>query len=117
MLDAQAKAAYKRRLEDLRESLDEATRFNDLERAARTRAEMEFLTRELARAVGLRGRDRPASSPAERARLNVTRAIKAVVKRISQQHPLLGRYLDTTIKTGSFCSYTPDPRIQIRWEL
>ena len=117
LLDAQAKAAYKRRLEDLRESLDEATRFNDLERAARSRAEMEFLTRELARAVGLRGRDRQASAPAERARLNVTRAIKAVVKRISRQHPSLGRYLDTTIKTGTFCSYTPDPRIHIRWQL
>jgi hypothetical protein len=117
ILDARAKAAYKRRLEDLREALDEATRFNDVERAARARAEMEFLTQELARAVGLRGRDRPASSQAERARLNVTRAIKAVIRRISQPHPSLGRYLETTIKTGTFCSYTPDPRMQIRWEL
>jgi len=71
----------------------------------------------LARAVGLRGRDRRASSPAERARLNVTRAIKAVIKRVSTRNPRLGRYLSTTIKTGTFCSYTPDVRGPIVWKL
>jgi hypothetical protein len=25
--------------------------------------------------------------------------------------------VETTIKTGTFCSYTPDPRFQISWEL
>src|SRR5262249_36864770 len=107
LLDAPAKAAYKRRLEDLRDDLDEATRFNDSARATRARTEIDFLSQELARAVGLRGRNRRASSAAERARLNVTRAIKAAIKRISAGHPQLGHYLGTTVKTGAFCSYTP----------
>lgn len=117
LLDAPARAAYKRRIEDLRDQLDEATRFNDIERAAQARREIEFLTQELARAVGLRGRGRAAASHAERARLNVTRAIRSVIKRISAGNPNLGRYLSTTIKTGTFCSYTPDPRIPMVWTL
>src|SRR5262249_62222956 len=76
LLDAQAKAAYKRRLNDLRGELEEAQRFNDPTRAAKIQAEVEFLANELAAAVGTGGRDRKAASVAERARVNVTKAIK-----------------------------------------
>jgi non-specific serine/threonine protein kinase len=117
MLDEKAKAAYKRRLEDLRDGLEEATRFNDLERAARARAEIELLGRELARGVGMGGRNRSAASLAERARLNVSRTIADAVKRITAHNPTLGRFFATTIKTGAFCSYTPDPRYPIDWQL
>ncbi|MBI3782863.1 MAG: AAA family ATPase [Deltaproteobacteria bacterium] len=117
LLDARAKNAYRRRIEDLRDQLEESQRYNDIERAQRARQELEFLTNELARAVGLGGRDRPGNTQAEKARLNVTRAIKAVIKRIGEHNLILGRYLSTTIKTGAFCSYTPDPRFPIDWKL
>ncbi len=107
MLDAEAKAAYKRRLADLREDVEEAERFNDPERAARAREEIDAISQELARAVGLGGRDRRAGSTAERARVNVTRAIKSAVVKIFENDVALGRYLDATIKTGTFCSYAP----------
>ena len=68
LLDATAKDEYRRRLEDLRGDIEEAEGFNDPERAANARAEYEFISRELAGAVGLGGRDRRASSDAERAR-------------------------------------------------
>jgi eukaryotic-like serine/threonine-protein kinase len=115
ILDAQAKAQYGRRLEDLRESLAEAERFNDQERAARARAEIELLSHELASAVGLGGRDRKAASAVERARLNVTLAIKAALRRIAENSPSFGQHLQTTLRTGKFCSYTPDPRVPISW--
>ena len=59
-LDEEAKAAYRRRLRDLRDDLDEAERICDLGRAARAREEEEVLTEQLAAAVGLGGRDRRA---------------------------------------------------------
>src|SRR5690606_36281001 len=76
LLDGQAKAAYKARIEDLRAEIDEAESFNDPVRGAAAREELDFITRELARAVVLGGRDRSSGSHAERARLNVTRAIR-----------------------------------------
>jgi hypothetical protein len=27
------------------------------------------------------------------------------------------RYLETTVRTGTLCSYTPDPRFPITWRL
>ena len=109
LLDPEAKAAYRARLTGLREELDEAESFNDPERAARAREEMEFVTAELAGAVGLGGRDRKASSDAERARVSVTRAIRSAVEKLGANDPALGRHLDVTVKTGTFCSYQPEP--------
>jgi tetratricopeptide (TPR) repeat protein len=117
LLDTQAKTAYKQRLQQLQAELDEAESFNDLGRATRAREEMDFLVTELARAVGLGGRDRRAASHAERARLNVTRAIRSAIANIDRANEPLGRHLSTTIRTGRYCSYTPDPRALIDWEL
>src|SRR5262249_43688536 len=61
LLDADARTAYRRRLADLEGELEEAERFNDPGRAARARAEVEVLTAELRRAVGL-GRSAPPSA-------------------------------------------------------
>ena len=66
-LDVQAKAEYRRRLQDLREELEEAQRFGDQGRAARAQEEMISIAEQLASAVGLGGRDRRTGSDAERA--------------------------------------------------
>jgi non-specific serine/threonine protein kinase len=115
-LDAQAKATYKQRLRELRAELDEAQAFNDLGRTDKIQAEIDFLTAELTRAVGLGGRVRKAASPLERARVNVTLAVKTALKRVTVHHATLGQYLARTIKTGYTCVYTPDPSQPVTWE-
>jgi hypothetical protein len=117
LLDATAKAAYQARLVELQAELAEAEDYHDPARATKARHEMDFLVQELARAVGLGGRDRRAASHAERARLNVTRAIRAAMANLARANPALGRHLAATIRTGRYCSYTPDPRLPIAWEL
>jgi hypothetical protein len=117
LLDSQARATYKRRLEELREELEEAQAFNDLGRVDKVQEEMDFLAAELARAVGLGGRARTTTTSAERARVNVAKGIKIALTKIAEQSPPLEHYLTTTIKTGLFCSYTPPPFNPISWEL
>jgi hypothetical protein len=115
LLDREATDAYRRRIEELSAELDEAERFGDPERLARARAESQFLTDELAAAVGLGGRGRRAPGPAERARQSVTKAIKAALRRIEEQSPALARHLAATVRTGANCAYEPDPRVPIDW--
>jgi hypothetical protein len=117
LLDPQAKREYRTRLEDLRADIEEAEAFNDPERAARAREEMEFIARELSSAVGLGGRDRRAASNAERARVNVTRAVRGAIRRIAAEDASLGRELETTVHTGYFCRYEPDPRHPVTWQV
>jgi class 3 adenylate cyclase len=117
VLDATAKSAYRKRLEDLRAELAEAESFNDAGRVARLTTEIEFLTRQLASAIGLGGRDRRVGAAAERARVNVTRAISDAIKRIREHSPALARYLEASIRTGTACAYRPpDPRAP-EWRL
>ena len=105
LLDAKARAAYRRRLEELDETLREAEAFGDRERAARAREEREALAQELARAVGLGGRDRRAADSAERARINVQRRLRGVLEKIREASPALGRHLEAFVRTGSYCAY------------
>jgi hypothetical protein len=116
-LDAQAKRAYKQRLDDLEDEIDEATLNNDPARVEKAEAEKAFLLQELQAAVGLGGRDRPTASAAERARVNVTRAIRSALSRVEEHHPGLGAHLAATVRTGGFCAYAPDPRVPIHWEV
>jgi hypothetical protein len=115
ILDSQARAVYKRRIDELRSDLAEAERFNDFHRAAKDRTEMDAIVHQLAAAVGLGGRDRRASSDAERARSAVTKRIKESIKKIAELLPLLGRHLAARIKTGYFCSYNPHPDRPVAW--
>jgi tetratricopeptide (TPR) repeat protein len=115
MLDARAKDAYRRRLAEIEDDLEQARAFGDSERAAQADAERHFLLRELSRAVGLGGRDRRAASTSERARVSVTRAIRQAIARLGEHHPELGEHLERTIRTGTYCAYVPGPRAPSAW--
>ena len=115
MLDDEAKRAYRRRLDELRAEVEEAESWNDPERAERASGELDFLTGELSRAVGLGGRDRRAASSAERARVSVTRAIRSAIEAIEEQHPELGGHLSASVRTGAYCRYAPAAGQEVSW--
>jgi hypothetical protein len=115
LLDTQAKAEYRGRLEDLRAELEEARGFADDERAAGIEREIDALVDELARAAGLGGRDRQMASPAERARVNVTKAIKTAIKLAGRESAALEEHLTASIHTGRFCSYAPPGEAPPSW--
>jgi hypothetical protein len=116
VLDAQAKAEYKRRLSDLREELNQAKRFNDLQRKTEFQNELQLIADHLACAVEFGGRSRKSSSDAERARSAVTKCIKKAVREIGEAIPSLGYHLAARIKTGYFCSYHPHPDRPVAWK-
>ena len=115
VFDSKARAAYKRRLADLRSELEEAKDFNDRGRVERLQAEVAFLSRELAAGFGLNRQHPRASSSVDQARVNVTRAIRRVTQKLLSLHRPLGIHLTNTVRTGLFCSYRPDPRLPISW--
>jgi tetratricopeptide (TPR) repeat protein len=103
--------AQRERVDELREELAEARAFNDPERVARASAELERIAGELSPAGDARG------PLVERARVNVTRAIRTALRRIGEHEPELGHLLHSTIRTGTACAYQPDPDTAPRWEI
>ena len=114
-LDEHAKGAYRERIAELESELASAEARRDDAGAARVGDELEFVRRELGRAVGIGGRDRETGSHSERARINVTRAIRATLKRIATYDAQLGAELERTVRTGTFCAYEPDRSAPVRW--
>lgn len=115
VLDDTARAAIKARLRDLQEEIGEAEDLNDAGRAEHLREEFETLLAALSQALGLGGRSRRLGSLAERARTTVTWRIRHATRRIETSHPELGRHFAHSLRTGTFCSYSPECAVAWRF--
>ena len=117
MLDDKTRAAYRSRLTELRDSLEDLRERGDADGAAVVEDEIDALSRELSRAVGRAGRNRRASSAPERARVAVTKAIRYAIDKINQNDQVLAGILERTIRTGTFCVYRSSASDQIEWQI
>ncbi|HUR13562.1 MAG TPA: AAA family ATPase [Mycobacteriales bacterium] len=106
ILDGAAREAYKRRLREL-EDADSLSETEATERA--------LLLEQLSAAYGLGGRVRRTGSSSEKARSAVTARVRDAVKRVAAADPELGRHLTHSVRTGTFCSYSPET--PVRWHL
>jgi hypothetical protein len=107
VFDETAKQAYRRRVAELEEELEEASAWVDLGRRDRLVAELDLIKEELARGLGLGGRHRRTGAAVERARVNVQKRLRGVIKKIAASFPGLASHLETHVKTGTYVSYRP----------
>jgi tetratricopeptide (TPR) repeat protein len=110
--DRRALAAYRERLRGIDAELDS---FGTPAEAEALNHEREALLAELSAATGLGGRPRVAGSPTERMRKAVTYRIRHAMARIADAHPELGRHLRASVRTGTWCGYTPEHPVD--WQL
>lgn len=115
ILDGAARDAYRRRLADLREELEQAEADSDAGRCDKLRHEKGWLEEQLSAAVGLAGRARVAGSPRDLARLRVTKRLKAVIAKIAGIDAPLGQHLRRFVRTGHVCAYEPPPDADEPW--
>lgn len=107
-IDDTARLAYQQHIQDLRIDIDKADEMNDLGRKEALQLELEQLTEHLANALGMGKRTRQLNAPSERARAAVTWRIRSAIKKIETAHPTLGKHLKNSIRTGTFCKYSPE---------
>ncbi|GAA2824016.1 hypothetical protein GCM10020220_010650 [Nonomuraea rubra] len=113
VLDEEARARYRRRLELLDEEIDRAVELGEERRAAEYDVERQALLDELRTAAGLGGRPRRLGDEAERARKAVTNRIRNTLRQLDQRHPELAAHLRASVSTGSTCRY--QPASEVRW--
>ncbi|MCP3912729.1 MAG: AAA family ATPase [Actinomycetia bacterium] len=117
LIDDEALAAYRRRLIDLDEQIDEASRFNDPERQAQAEQERQELLDHVRAASTLNGRSRAAASDNERARVRVTKSLRTAISRLDTASAVIGQHFATSVRTGLYCSYQPDALAEVEWHL
>jgi tetratricopeptide (TPR) repeat protein len=116
VLDDRAREAYRRRLAEVEEDIDEATAMNDTGRRELAERDREYLVAELRRAVGLGGQQRTTAASPERARTAVTRSMRYALARLAEHHPTAAAHLEQHVRTGTYCCYEPDTLAPIEWQ-
>jgi hypothetical protein len=109
LLDEDARRAYRQRITELQQQIDEAESQSNPVGAEAARSELDWLLTELGHATGLAGRSRAFPTDAERARSSVQKAIRRALIRIGAADPEIRAHLEATIVTGIRCSYRPSP--------
>lgn len=108
MADSQALKAYRERLREIEEEIETASTGGDDTRATALEEERETILKEVKRVTGLGGKTRKTGDAGERARSAVTWRIRHGIRKISEVHPALGSHLANSVRTGAFCSYSPE---------
>ncbi len=111
VVDRQALAEYKRRLDELDVDLLAATDHHDLGQVERLQLEKQRLLDSLKAATGLGGRIRKKSD-ADRSRKSVSAALTRDLDRIAKHHAVLGQHLANTISQGTQFRYAPQSPIE-----
>lgn len=111
VFDSKARSAYQRRIQSLREEMQASAESDDTIQLARLQEEYDQLLEYLAQSIGCNGKARQVGGVVEKARSAVTWRIRNAIARIEKQHPVLGAHLSNSIKTGTFCSYQPERKI------
>ena len=117
VLDEEARAAYRRRLVDVEQDIEEATLMNDVGRMELAQRDRDYLVAELAAAFGLGGRGRLVNGSSERARTSVARCLRYAIGRLAEHSADLAAHLEGTLHMGTFCSYRSDPLAAIEWRV
>jgi predicted ATPase len=115
VIDDAARREYEQRIRDLQADVDAAVADNDLARAERAEAELDTLVEHLSSALGLGGRSRRGGGSAERARSAVTQRVRSTIRKLRDDLPELGRHLEASVSTGTFCVYRPEHPVE--WQL
>jgi hypothetical protein len=115
VLDERARRDIGARLRELDADVADAEAAGDHERAALVREARQILAETVARDFGLGGRSRRLGDPVERARKTVSTRLRRSIAAIGKVHPELGRHLERSIDTGTWCAYRPAEPVE--WSL
>jgi hypothetical protein len=113
-LDERARREIRERLRELDTDEADAEAAGDGARAALVREERQQLAEAFARDMGLGGRPRRIGDPVERARKTVSTRIRRTIGAIGRVHPSMGRHLERSIDTGTWCAYRPAEKVDWR---
>ncbi|MGC9353648.1 MAG: tetratricopeptide repeat protein [Mariniphaga sp.] len=112
LIDDKAKKQYQFRIQEIQQELQEAEANNDIAVSLKLQEEYEKLLNHLSSSLGIRNKARSTGDPVEKARSAVTWRIRNAIRKIENSHPELGKHLDVSVKTGTFCCYRPEKPIE-----
>ena len=108
VIDAAARRKYEARIRELQSEIDAAEGDVDFARTYQLHVELDALVEHLSASLGRGQQTRRNADSTERARSAITHRLRTTIRQLEKVHPTLGRHLDRSVKTGTYCSYRPE---------
>jgi hypothetical protein len=115
VLDARARDELRKRLNALHQAIELADANGDAKRSLQLTEELERIRSELARMLRPGGGSRDFTTPGERSRTSVQKAIRRALDRIGEQAPEFAEKLRRSIHTGAYCRFQPTDDLPPAW--
>lgn len=112
VFDEKAKRSYQRKILELQEEIRWSENNNDLQRTSYLHEEYDQIVNHLTSSLGLNGKIRKSHDNLDKTRSAVTWRIRTAIQKIEKAHPMLGKHLSASVKTGIFCSYSPEKPVK-----
>lgn len=106
-IDSVAMKAYKSRIDELKDLIEDAREFDDIESIENYEDEYDAILSELRRSTNLKGMPKIDKSDNRRISQTVSASIKNAICEIVLQSPDLAKHLKEAIKKGNECEYNP----------
>jgi TolB-like protein len=116
ILDQKAITSYKEKVREIKIEMEEADAVSDYHRMEMLQESYEQILDQLSGGLGHSGKARKTGSSAEKSRAAVTWRIRNVISKIELLHPHLGKHFSNSIKTGNFCVYRPERKMEWTFE-
>jgi hypothetical protein len=113
LFDERAKRSYQGKILELQEEIRWSENNNDLKRSTGLHEEYDQIVEHLTTSLGLKGKIRKSHNNLDKTRSAVTWRIRNAIQKIEKAHPMLGKHLSASVKTGILCYYAPEKTI--RW--
>lgn len=112
VFDERAKRSYQKKILELQEEIRWSENNNDLQRSSYLHEEYDQIVDHLSSSLGLKGKIRKSHDNLDKTRSAITWRIRNAIQKIEKAHPILGKHLSASIRTGIFCSYMPEKSIK-----
>ena len=112
VFDDRAKQSYRKRINELLEEIKLCEDHSNFEKAAKLQQEYSDLVDHLTASLGMGGKTRKVNDTTDKIRSAVTWRIRNAIQKIEKTHPSLGKHFAHSIKTGLFCSYSPEKPVK-----
>ena len=112
IFDEKAKRSYQKKILELQEEIRWSETNNDLQRSTYLHEEYEQIVSHLTSSLGLKGKVRKSHDNIDKTRSAVTWRIRNAIQKIEKAHPVLGKHLSASVRTGIFCSYVPEKPVK-----
>jgi hypothetical protein len=108
IVDEKSMREFKKRLIGIQEEIALLEQQNNPGGLTSLHEEYDQLLDTIKATTGLGGRLRNMENPTDKIRSAVTWRIRSTIQKISDAHPSFGKHLANSVKTGLFCSYSPE---------